>query len=131
MRINSASPDRSQVLVVHRPRYDDWSLPKGKLERGESWEDGALREIEEETGFVCELGEAVEDVFYQDHKGRRKQVRYFHMRPVSGQFTPSDEVDELAWLGPNDLERLSYARDIELARLALGSDERPKSPTGL
>ena len=55
-----ASGDGVEVVLVHRPRYDDWSLPKGKLEPGESWEDGALREVEEETGLRCELGEELD-----------------------------------------------------------------------
>ena len=68
-----------RVLLVHRPRYDDWTLPKGKLEDGESWEAGALREVEEETGLRCELGEEVGRTRYVDSRGRNKEARYFQM----------------------------------------------------
>ncbi len=87
-----------ELVVVHRPRYDDWSLPKGKLESGERWEDAALREVEEETGLRCELGDELESARYRDRKGRDKLVRWWLMRPFEGGFEPNDEVDELRWL---------------------------------
>ena len=86
-----------EVVVVHRPRYDDWSLPKGKLEPGESWEDGALREVEEETGLRCELGEELDPARYADRKGRPKLVRWWLMRALGGEFVAGDEVDEMRW----------------------------------
>jgi 8-oxo-dGTP pyrophosphatase MutT (NUDIX family) len=89
-----------EVAVVHRPRYDDWSLPKGKLADGESFEDAALREVEEETGMTCELGEELEPARYTDRKGRDKLVRFWLMRATGGDFAPNDEVDELRWLTP-------------------------------
>ena len=73
-----------EVAVVHRPRYDDWSLPKGKLDPGESFEDAALREVEEETGVRCRLRGALEPSSYRDHKGREKLVRWFLMEPLAG-----------------------------------------------
>ena len=73
-----------KVLLVHRPRYDDWSLPKGKLDPGESHRHAALREVEEETGLRCKLGEELPEVRYEDRKGRAKRVRYWSMEPVDG-----------------------------------------------
>lgn len=89
-----------EIAIVHRPRYDDWSLPKGKLEGDESFKAGALREVEEETGFTCELGKELSPVRYRDRKGRRKIVRYWQMRPLEGDFEVNDEVDELRWVAP-------------------------------
>ena len=73
--------DTIAIAIAHRPRYDDWSLPKGKLDKGESWEEGALREVWEETGMRCRLGEELEPTNYQDRKGRDKVVRYWLMEP--------------------------------------------------
>ena len=104
-----------RVAVVHRPRYDDWSLPKGKLDEGEGFEEAALREVKEETGLECRLKGALGDTSYRDRKDRPKLVRYFEMEPEGGEFTPNDEVDELVWLEPGEaLERLSYEFDREL-----------------
>ncbi|MFI5121933.1 MAG: NUDIX hydrolase [Vicinamibacteria bacterium] len=106
-----------KVAVVHRPQYDDWSLPKGKLEPGESWSDGALREVEEETGLRCELGHELEPARYRDRKGRDKLVRWWLMRPLGGEFVAGDEVDELRWLSLAEaLDLLDYAHDRELLR---------------
>ena len=107
-----------ELAVVHRPRYDDWSLPKGKLHEGEAWEAAALREVEEETGLHCTLGPELESVSYRDRKGRTKLVRYWLMRPldgVQGAFEPNDEVDEVRWLSAADAQaRLTYDHDREL-----------------
>jgi 8-oxo-dGTP diphosphatase len=86
-----------RVLVVHRERYDDWSLPKGKLEPGESWEEGALREVEEETGLRCAIGEEVGRTRHLDAQGREKEVRYFAMSSGGEPFA-QNEVDELRWV---------------------------------
>jgi 8-oxo-dGTP diphosphatase len=101
-----------EVAVVHRPKYDDWTLPKGKLNGGESFQDAALREVREETGLVCELGEEANSTTYEDRNGKIKLVRYWEMTPVGGAFAPNDEVDELRWL-PDDEARalLTYDRD--------------------
>lgn len=105
----------AEVAVVHRPRYDDWSLPKGKLDRGESFEQAALREVEEETGLRCELDEELGSVSYRDAKGRSKLVRYWRMRPAGGSFEPNDEVDELRWLSPKKARKLvDYDHDRRL-----------------
>jgi 8-oxo-dGTP diphosphatase len=104
-----------EVLLVHRPRYDDWTLPKGKLEPGESAEAGARREVLEETGFECRLGAEVTSTAYDDRHGRPKRVRYWTMEVVRGSFQPNDEVDEIRWLpGHEAIERLSYPRDAAL-----------------
>ena len=103
------------VAVVHRPRYDDWSLPKGKLDPGESWEQAALREVEEEIGLRCRLGAELSPVEYTDRKGRTKMVRYWLMEPVGGEFVPNEEVDEVRWMPyAQAATRLSYPHDREL-----------------
>jgi 8-oxo-dGTP diphosphatase len=112
---------RRRVAVIHRPKYMDWSLPKGKLEPGEGFEEAALREVEEETGFRCVALEELPPVTYLDRKERRKLVRYWLMRPGKGRFEPHDEVDELRWLTGREAERvLTYDHDRELVRFALG-----------
>jgi 8-oxo-dGTP pyrophosphatase MutT (NUDIX family) len=112
-----------ELVVVHRPRYDDWSLPKGKLGPGESWEECALREVAEEVGLRCRLGAELPPVSYCDNKGRAKVVRYWLMEPVDGgaPFTPNDEVDAMRWVGLEDAAALlSYPHDAELVRTAGG-----------
>jgi 8-oxo-dGTP diphosphatase len=109
-----------QILVVHRPRYSDWSLPKGKLDPGETWEEAAVREVEEEAGVRCRLVRELPDVTYE-HKGRPKRVRYWLMELTVDPpgFEPNDEVDEVRWVSPADaFELLSYERDRELLRNA-------------
>jgi 8-oxo-dGTP pyrophosphatase MutT (NUDIX family) len=104
-----------EVLLVHRPRYDDWTFPKGKALAGESDEATALREVEEETGLRCALGDELPATSYVDSKGRPKRVRYWRMRPLAGAFAPHAEVDEIAWLSPAEAaERLTYPRDLAL-----------------
>ena len=110
-----------EVALVHRPRYDDWSFPKGKLDPGEGWEDAALREVEEEIGLRCRLGHELPATSYRDNKGRAKVVRYWMMEPLDGEFVASDEVDEVRWLTPSDAQRLlSYDHDRELLREVTG-----------
>jgi 8-oxo-dGTP diphosphatase len=104
-----------QVALIHRPKYDDWTLPKGKLEPGEDYEEAALREVREETGLRCTLGRELPSTSYEDHKGRSKVVRYWLMEAQSGEFAPNEEVDELRWLHPDEAsELLSHERDREL-----------------
>lgn len=110
-----------EVAVVHRPRYDDWSLPKGKLDPGESFEDAAVREVEEETGARCRLGEELPSTAYRDRKGRSKVVRYWLMEARDGGagFAPDREVDAVRWISPADAEALvTYPHDAELVRVA-------------
>ena len=107
--------DGIEVAVVHRPRYDDWSLPKGKLDEGEDFATAAVREVEEETGLRCELREELEPSRYVDRKGRPKLVRWWRMEAVSGRFAPNAEVDELRWLAPSEaLALLAYDHDRKL-----------------
>jgi 8-oxo-dGTP pyrophosphatase MutT (NUDIX family) len=99
---------------VHRPRYDDWSLPKGKCGEGESDVDCALREVEEETGLACRLGAELPSTHYTDNKGRPKTVRYWAMEPLGDgvEFTPNTEIDEIRWLpAPDAVKLLSYDHD--------------------
>ena len=104
-----------EVAVVHRPRYDDWSLPKGKVEADESFKQGALREVEEETGLVCELGRELSATTYRDRKGRRKTVRYWEMKPRKGKFKANDETDELRWVTAKKADGLlDYDHDRKL-----------------
>jgi 8-oxo-dGTP diphosphatase len=106
-----------QVLLVHRPSYDDWTFPKGKADEGESDEECALREVEEETGLRCSLGGEAGTTEYVDSKGRQKRVRWFRMSPLEGAFTPTDEVDETRWLTPAAAAPLlTYERDRALLR---------------
>jgi 8-oxo-dGTP diphosphatase len=105
-----------ELLIVHRPRYDDWTLPKGKAEHGESDEACALREVEEETSLLCVLGDEAAVTRYEDSQGRPKQVRYFWMTPENGsEASPRNEVDAVRWVTVDDaVATLSYARDRDV-----------------
>lgn len=104
-----------EVLLVHRPRYDDWSLPKGKADPGEDLDACAIREVEEETGLACELGAELVELRYRDHKDRPKLVRYWAMTVLSGAFAPNDEVDEACWLRiPEARDQLTYPHDRDV-----------------
>jgi len=103
--------------VVHRPDYDDWSIPKGKADPGESDEDAAVREVEEETGVRCRRGPELSPTNYVDRRGRPKVVRYWLMEPVDaaalpGSFRPNDEIDDLRWCSAEDAGKiLTHAHD--------------------
>jgi 8-oxo-dGTP diphosphatase len=104
-----------KVLLVHRPHYDDWSLPKGKLDPGESHKSAALREVEEETGLRCVIDEELAEVRYHDRKDRPKRVRYWAMQPRDGDFEPNDEVDQVRWVALDEVANLvTYPRDAEV-----------------
>jgi 8-oxo-dGTP pyrophosphatase MutT (NUDIX family) len=110
-----------EILVVHRPAYDDWSFPKGKLEAGEREEDAAVREVEEETGLRCRLEGEVATTSYRDGRGRPKTVRYWLMTPVDGSVVAANEVDDARFVPLAEARRLlTYPRDVELVDV-LGS----------
>jgi 8-oxo-(d)GTP phosphatase len=112
-----------EFALVHRPRYDDWTFPKGKAERGESDEDNAEREVREETGMRCERGPEVATISYTDHAGRPKTVRYWLMFPTGGVFAPSDEVDQLRWVDASTAAALlTYDHDRHVLASALAFD---------
>ncbi|WP_406158644.1 NUDIX hydrolase [Streptomyces sp. NBC_00882] len=103
-----------EVCLVHRPKYDDWSHPKGKLKRGEDALTGALREVEEETGYRAAPGVPLSAAQYYAN-GRPKQVRYWAAEATTGAFTPNDEVDRILWLSPTAARnRLTQPRDRTL-----------------
>jgi len=106
---------RLQVVLVHRDRYDDWSLPKGKLEPGEGHEEAALREVQEETTVVASLGQELPSTTYLDRSGRRKRVRYWAMTVAEGEPIGNAEVDRAEWVDLDEaLGRLSYRRDARV-----------------
>jgi 8-oxo-dGTP pyrophosphatase MutT (NUDIX family) len=117
--VDSGEPE---VLCVHRPRYDDWSLPKGKRDADDDSDAAtARREVLEETGFVVELGDALSTINYTDRKGNPKVVHYWSATVIGGDFVANDEVDTMAWLSWAQVnKRLSYPRDIDVVGEALG-----------
>jgi len=105
-----------EIAVIHRSRYDDWSLPKGKVNPGETEPVTAVREIEEETGFRAHLGRRLTTVSYPVEQGVKK-VRYWAARCVSGEFSVSDEVDGLRWLPADQaMTALTYPNDRKVLR---------------
>jgi 8-oxo-dGTP diphosphatase len=111
---------RWEYAVVHRPRYDDWSLPKGKVDPGETDEAAALREVKEETALSCRLGPELSSTRYIDRRGRPKVVRYWLMTPAGASenhdvFRPNDEIDEVRWYSAADAGKiLTHAHDRQL-----------------
>lgn len=120
LRRAAAGPE---VLLVHRPKYDDWTFPKGKCEPGESDEACALREVEEETGLRCALEAELPSTAYVDARGRPKRVRYWRLRVVEGTPRFDHEVDDARWATPAEAERLlSYERDLAVLRAVVAPD---------
>ncbi|HVN52198.1 MAG TPA: NUDIX hydrolase [Acidimicrobiales bacterium] len=117
----------TEVLLVHRPRYDDWTLPKGKCDKDEADEAAAVREVFEETGLRCRMGAELAESHYTDARGRPKVVRYWEMTPIDGAFEVNGEVDEVRWMLVDEARRrLSYARDLPV----LDSFERARRGGG-
>lgn len=111
----TASSGEVEMLLVHRPKYDDWTFPKGKNEPDEDDETCARREVEEETGLRCTLGPELTSTSYVDRKGRPKEVRYWVMTVEEGEFSATDEVDEVRWVTATQARwLLSYDRDREV-----------------
>jgi 8-oxo-dGTP diphosphatase len=103
------------VLLIHRPRYGDWSFPKGKAKNeDESDEDAAVREVEEEIGLRLDRGTELESTRYRDSRGRRKVVRYWAMElPSAEEPIAGDGVDEVAWVAFEEAAgRLTWDRDL-------------------
>ncbi len=119
--------ERVETLVVHRPHYDDWSLPKGKLDDGETGEQCAWREVWEETGLKPTLGPELSSVDYIDHRGRPKTVRYWLMTidaddlaAETEDFVANEEVDRVQWVTLDEAnERLSYPHDAKVVHEAV------------
>jgi 8-oxo-dGTP diphosphatase len=113
-----------QTVLVHRPRYDDWSLPKGKLDDGESFEEAAAREVSEETGLEGRLRAELPPSRYVDQSGRPKVVRYWIMEvPAGSDLRPTEEVDEAKWFTLAEArDVLTYDRDREVLDAAADLD---------
>ena len=109
-----------EVAIIHRPRYDDWSIPKGKLVPGESDIEGAIREVTEETGYRVQIRRPLGEVSYNKGSGpaqRMKTVRYWSMHAEGGIFSPSREVDQLRWVSIEEaFSLLSHKRDLSILR---------------
>jgi 8-oxo-(d)GTP phosphatase len=110
------SESGAEVAVIHRPRYDDWSLPKGKVDPGETEPVTAVREVFEETGHLVQLGRRIATVTYPIEP-RTKKVQYWSAGSLGGGFSPNNEVDDLIWLPvPTAIEKVSYAYDRKVLR---------------
>ncbi|WP_064057661.1 NUDIX hydrolase [Prescottella equi] len=112
------NPYEIEIALIHRPKYDDWSFPKGKLDPGETSISAAVREIHEETGITAQLGRNLSGVTYPIPGHRKlKRVEYWAAEAAGGEFTPNDEVDEMRWLPPDDVpDQLSYPMDRTILR---------------
>ena len=113
-----------EVLVVHRPLYDDWDFPKGKREPDESYLECAVRETREESGFEGEVERELASDIYQV-RGRDKLVRWFLMRCTGGTFRPNEEVDRIQWLTPDearDILSYGHARSL-VAAVEVGAED--------
>jgi len=114
---NRRSASELDFVLVHRPAYGDWAFPKGKLDPGETLEQAAIREVEEETGLICRVGEQIGWSEYLDKAGRPKLVVYWEMTPHAGRLAPAHEIDVARWVGVEEAtDLLTYPRDRDLLR---------------
>ncbi len=115
------------MLLVHRPEYDDWTFPKGKVEPGESDEECAVREVEEETGLRCSLGRELAPTSYSDARERPKTVRYWVMEIVDGTLRFDHEVDDARWLTVAEAAAtLTYERDVDVLHGAVAGETQAR-----
>lgn len=121
--------DDGKICLAHRPHYEDWSLPKGKVDDGESSEQAALREVQEEVGLRCRLEEELPSAYYYAGGGRTKTVRWWRMTPVQDLgFTANDEVDRRKWCRPHKaLQRLTYEHDRQLVSMVFADELRERA----
>ena len=104
-----------EVVLVHRPRYDDWTLPKGKVDAGETYEQAAVREVREEASIVAEIGAELPSTTYLDRSGKDKHVRYWAMTALEGEPAGDNEVDVAEWVPIVEARsRLTYERDVDV-----------------
>lgn len=115
--------DQLQVALVHRPKYDDWSWAKGKLDPGETWVQAAAREVLEETGFRPRLGIPLPRSVYTMQRGTLKEIRYWAAEVMGGTGELENEIDEVAWLTPAQAQlRFSYVRDALQLQAVVDAD---------
>jgi len=116
-------PDQAElrVLLVHRRRQDDWTLPKGRVRAGESSQAAARREAWEEAAVRCGQGQRLAEVAWRDRRGRQRRIRYWLLAPVAeSEFEPTDEISEADWLSPPEADtRVSSPRDRQAIRQAV------------
>jgi 8-oxo-(d)GTP phosphatase len=113
-----------EIALIHRPRYDDWSLPKGKIEEGESSLRCAFREVIEETGITSQFGRELGSVEYKEPAGL-KCVKYWAAKALTDEFLPNEEVDEIKWLNPEDaLTRATHRSDRTIIENFLTQEPR-------
>jgi 8-oxo-dGTP diphosphatase len=107
----------AEIVLVHRPRYDDWSLPKGKLEPGERWQDAAVREVTEETQCTVRLGEFAGPILYQPNRTLKLTLFWMMERVLEHEFVPNPEVDAILWLPVAEaVAKLDHIDERELVR---------------